>query len=118
MARANYPKITPDMPNLYLIRSEGESVFVEADPPRPEAYVAQIKAIDVRYAPHGIPDDWERRGFNHRAEGQFICRDLGWDLAWAILIPDMKAFMRVNKHCILNVTTDMCSEQWVEIVLI
>jgi hypothetical protein len=45
---------------------------------------------------------WNTHGFNHRIVGGFYMRDVYWE-AWAIAIPDLRAFLAEHGRCVISV---------------
>lgn len=72
--------------------------------PCEEAYEVEIMHVGRRNCddPNNVPDDWYKRGSNHRVENGSICRDLGWLRRWVVQVNDVMDFVDNHGCCVVS----------------
>lgn len=71
----------------------------------------RVRRLYTSRSPHCIADIdfydnpnsyWNTQGFNHRIVDGIYMRDVYWE-AWAIAIPDLRAFLDEHGRCVISV---------------
>lgn len=101
-------------PRRGLFRVRRTSDWNGKGPPCDGAKLYRIIDVDVRTvddpkkipAHRGTDGDWYQRGENHRVVNGCIARDVGWQQAWFVEIPDVMEFARKHGRCIVEVDRD------------
>lgn len=82
----------------------------DEDRPCDEAYEVKILQVARFSADHLLRTRfaswWHSKGTNHRVENGQICRDMGWEIHWAVKVNDVMDFVDKHGACVVGRNTE------------
>lgn len=97
--------VTKPRDGLYLVSRTSQ--YMGEEPPCEEAFRVTVVNVDTRYVedPANLnnPNDWYKRGTNHRVEDGNIKRDLGLRAEWAVEVANLFEFVKKYGQCVVDI---------------